>query len=143
MHCPSCKSKNVDVVETFDTEIIKNHYLETGLDVSNLFENIHSLDYVKCSECGLKFFNPIILGDDKYYAHLQKEDWYFLHEDKTEYEFSKKYINDFPSIIYHYIIKKREPIYSIRVFFYRLLTINYKLTLTTLQLVLLSYPLLP
>lgn len=92
MSCPSCKSNKIKILETFDIDLIKRHYLETGLDVSYLFKNINTLDFIECCDCNLKFFNPVVLGDDKFYEHLQQEDWYFLHEDKTEYEFSTKYI---------------------------------------------------
>ena len=92
MKCPLCKSKQILSIENIDIDIIKEHYIETNLDISYLF-NTTSLEYLECKNCNLKFFRPIVEGDDKYYSHLQKDDWYFLHEDKTEFEFSKKYIN--------------------------------------------------
>lgn len=90
--CPLCGDVNLTLVDKLDVSIIKKHYLSTGLNVDYLFSNAKYLDCLKCDTCKLQFFSPIILGDSKYYSHLQREDWYFLHEDKTEYEFSKKYV---------------------------------------------------
>ncbi|MDR0571870.1 MAG: class I SAM-dependent methyltransferase [Rickettsiales bacterium] len=99
MNCPLCKNKEISIIETFSIQIIKQHYLNAALDVNYLFNDIDSLDYLECNECRLKFFNPIVLGDSRYYSHLQKEDWYFLHEDKTEFEFSKQYIKSTDNVL--------------------------------------------
>lgn len=91
--CPLCNGEELSLCERLDVSAIKEHYASTGLDVDYLFHDTDNLNCFECLKCHLKFYSPTILGDSKYYSHLQREDWYFLHEDKTEYEFSRKYVD--------------------------------------------------
>ncbi|MDR1561057.1 MAG: hypothetical protein LBS23_01735 [Holosporaceae bacterium] len=74
MKCPLCANRNIKVVEIFPVQIIKKHYLETGLNTDYLFEVINELKYIGCNRCRIKFFDPVVLGDSQYYSHLQKKE---------------------------------------------------------------------
>jgi len=56
------------------------------------------LDYIlndilltQCNFCDLKFFYPMITGDEDFYDSLQKNYWYYLAH-KSEYNFAKKFV---------------------------------------------------
>lgn len=90
MKCPLCESDNILELEPIDKYKLNKLYKKfTGVDFSYLLtENIL---YCECNECKLKFFNPPITGDERFYNSLQKFDWYYMDE-KEEYEYAKKYI---------------------------------------------------
>lgn len=89
--CPLCNGNNICEIEKLDIEVIKTYYDAKGFDVRYLFKD-NELTCFKCLDCETKFFRPIVEGDNDFYALWQSEDWYFLHENKTEFEYSKKYI---------------------------------------------------
>lgn len=66
----------------------------------NIFPEIDSelkLDIIHlygCTNCSLKFFDPILAGGDKFYSELGKLDWYYNHPGKSEYDFIQKYIKE-------------------------------------------------
>lgn len=89
--CPLCKNNDISIIE----EIRKNeiHYINKkifNIDISNIIKK--DFNYIKCNTCSLGFFNPMFSGDSDYYDSLNQHSWYYLHEDKTEFIFSKKYI---------------------------------------------------
>lgn len=87
--CPSCKNnKKIETIEKIDINQIIDHYNNTGFDTEYLFDNHQVLTLYKCPNCELKYFYPVILGDSRYYSHLQKEDWYFVRADRYEYEYA-------------------------------------------------------
>jgi len=93
--CPLCKSTDVQVMEKIQTHQITDLWVRIfQMDVSYIFKNIPELEYIHCPKCSLKFFNPEIPGDDKFYSNLARLDWYYLHEGKSEYDFATKYISE-------------------------------------------------
>jgi 2-polyprenyl-3-methyl-5-hydroxy-6-metoxy-1,4-benzoquinol methylase len=49
------------------------------------------LNYLKCLDCGLLFFDPLQAGDESLYERLQRFDWYYM-EDKLEYDIARKFL---------------------------------------------------
>ena len=49
--------------------------------------------YNQCRKCGLKYFTPLIVGDEKFYNSFQEIDWYYMNE-KEEYQYAKKFIKN-------------------------------------------------
>ncbi|HET9570521.1 MAG TPA: class I SAM-dependent methyltransferase [Bacteroidales bacterium] len=92
MNCPSCKSSNISLKNKVDVKLINHYYRKKGIEVGYLFQDIEKLEQQECSNCGLIFFQPAILGDDAYYSGLQRDKNYF-YEDKTEFEFSSSYVD--------------------------------------------------
>ena len=90
MNCPLCQNKKVNVVEVIKKEdlIFLNKKL-TKEDFSYLIEK--DLNLFECQVCKLKFFAPMIVGDEKFYNTLQKYDWYYS-DVKKEFDVAKKYI---------------------------------------------------
>lgn len=67
-------------------------------DVARLYRKLNvtvedrgELEYMECGDCSLRFFNPIITGNEAFYARLQNNDWYYM-EQKPEYETSLKWL---------------------------------------------------
>lgn len=90
MNCPLCCSeRNINIEKIKKSDLIKLYNKHLRIDVSYLVK--YDIDYYECVNCGLKYFFPLITGDEKFYADLQKFDWYYM-DDKYEYEFCKRYI---------------------------------------------------
>lgn len=90
MNCCLCKSKEVRKLEAVDKKLLSLLYYKlTKTDFSYLLNR--EMTYCECNVCKLKFFHPLISGDEKFYNSLQKFDWYYPSE-KEEYMIAKKYI---------------------------------------------------
>ena len=90
MNCPLCKEKNIKVLDKIDKhELVKLYKKMTDIDFGNLVTQ--DIDFCECQNCKLRFYNPLITGDEKFYNALQKFDWYYMDE-KEEYHYAKKYI---------------------------------------------------
>ncbi len=61
-------------------------------DFSYLFNGVKTLRLWQCGTSGVKFFDPMICGDDRFYEMLNKADWYYL-SDKDEYSLAAKYVS--------------------------------------------------
>ena len=65
-----------------------------GADVERLFQSApEKLQLIACSNCGLRWFSPQIVGDDRFYECLQKLPWYY-QDDKPEYGFAKNFVEN-------------------------------------------------
>jgi 2-polyprenyl-3-methyl-5-hydroxy-6-metoxy-1,4-benzoquinol methylase len=97
--CPLCNScnDNAPKEEIKKTDIVKLYKKAFDLDVTYLIKN--DFTYIKCRNCDLGYFYPAYMGDDYFYSSLNKQEWYYLHEDKTEFEFSKKHIDSTMSVL--------------------------------------------
>jgi SAM-dependent methyltransferase len=49
------------------------------------------LDYRTCLSCGLRFFSPLLTGDQAFYEKLQRFDWYYVDE-KAEYNLAVSHL---------------------------------------------------
>jgi 2-polyprenyl-3-methyl-5-hydroxy-6-metoxy-1,4-benzoquinol methylase len=92
--CPLCSSDNLNITEQIKVNEIVEQWLKQNNDTTYLFSQSDFLNKIKCQECGLVFFDPIVSGDNDFYSTLGKEEWYYLHDDKTEFEYANKYIKD-------------------------------------------------
>jgi 2-polyprenyl-3-methyl-5-hydroxy-6-metoxy-1,4-benzoquinol methylase len=97
--CPLCNENNAAVVERIKTNELVVLWKRRNVDTSKLFQNEDVLEKLACNNCGLKYFNPFISGDNDFYSKLGEEEWYYLHEDKTEFEYSNKYIKEGDSVL--------------------------------------------
>jgi SAM-dependent methyltransferase len=62
------------------------------VEVSHFFKQ-EKIDLCECVDCGLLFYNLIILRDGKFYEDLQSYEGYYL-EEKSDYLESCKYISE-------------------------------------------------
>jgi SAM-dependent methyltransferase len=96
MQCILCNSKNVIIKEKYPIEGLKS--LWGFVDTSEELK-IDKLCLYQCYVCSLKFFDPQLAGGDKFYSELGKQEWYYLHPGKTEYEYVQKYIKEGDKIL--------------------------------------------
>jgi SAM-dependent methyltransferase len=91
MNCPLCNGKNIIVLETINkTHIVKLYRKMLNIDVGYLIDQ--DINFCECQNCKLRFYNPLITGDEKFYGSLQKFDWYYM-DDKEEYQYATKFIS--------------------------------------------------
>ncbi len=91
--CPSCNNENITTASTINTDDIIALYKKNGI-LTKAVKKAPTVLLLHCADCDLKFFNPPIPGDENFYNQLQNQDWYFLHSDKTEFAYSKKFIKE-------------------------------------------------
>ena len=97
MNCPLCNNKNAKKLETINKETLNSLYKKmTAMDFSYLINQ--DINYCECLNCKLRFFDPLITGDEKFYNSLQKFDWYYMDE-KEEYQYAKTYIQDTDKVL--------------------------------------------
>ena len=97
MNCPLCKVKNIKKIETINKETLTSLYEKmTAIDFSYLINQ--DINYCECLNCKLRFYDPLITGDEKFYNSLQKFDWYYMDE-KEEYQYAKTYIQDTDKVL--------------------------------------------
>ncbi len=91
MNCPLCNGKDIIILETINKDdIIRLYRKMLNIDVSYLI--VHDINFCECENCKLRFYNPLITGDEKFYNSLQKFDWYYM-DDKEEYRYAAKFIS--------------------------------------------------
>ncbi|AJI44671.1 class I SAM-dependent methyltransferase [Francisella tularensis subsp. novicida] len=91
MNCPLCDSINIKKLEKINKDQLIELYKKTTLDdISYLITQ--DIEFCECDNCKLRFYNPLITGDEKFYNSLQKFEWYYMNE-KEEYFYAKDYIN--------------------------------------------------
>lgn len=93
--CPLCGNTIKSKIESVKTIDISNLYRRVyKKDIDYIWRGVKELEYVLYPKCGLRFFDPIISGDDDFYKILLEDEWYYLHEGKTEYDYSRKFIKE-------------------------------------------------
>jgi 2-polyprenyl-3-methyl-5-hydroxy-6-metoxy-1,4-benzoquinol methylase len=92
-HCLLCNSTDTKEIGDIASKRIIKKYLDTyKIDVAHLF-NDGKIKLIKCNSCELRFYFPLVTGDEAFYAALQKTDYYY-REDKEEYNFAAKLITE-------------------------------------------------
>lgn len=90
-NCPMCKSTNLSVVEIIHRiDLISLYKKQLNIDISELIGAASAITYLRCNECDLRFFTPLITGDEKFYNVLQHHEWYYV-DSKDEYLFAAKF----------------------------------------------------
>ncbi len=90
--CPLCKNENIEPIEEIDTKLLKKLYRKSfDIDISSLVDNVDKIIYSECGRCKLRYYHPLIAGDEHFYSKLQEQEWYYLSE-KYEYGVAKAYI---------------------------------------------------
>ena len=70
MNCPLCESNKIEVIETINKEkLIKLYKKMTSIDFGYLINQ--DIDFCECQKCKLRFYTPLITGDEKFYNSLQ------------------------------------------------------------------------
>jgi len=91
LNCPLCENNQIEIVEKIKVEDIINLY-ERLMDRGYLAHLLNNdIDYCRCSFCDLRFFYPIVTGDEQFYNSLQKFEWYY-QDKKEEFDIASRYI---------------------------------------------------
>jgi len=91
MNCPLCLSSSISELETIGRmELVKLYEKLTQVNFSYLLTS--NLNYCECQVCKLRFYDPLVTGDEKFYNALQGYDWYYMDE-KHEYHEAINYIS--------------------------------------------------
>ena len=92
--CPLTGSSNVTLIEQINaSDLIKMYDKSIQADVSKEFGDLKQIGYYHCIDSDLRFFYPMVTGSENYYAHLQKNPWYYM-DDKIEYNYVKNFIKE-------------------------------------------------
>ena len=84
INCLLCNADNLSPIATVDTHlIIKKYRKYYHADISYLFTT-ETIELIKCNHCDLRFFTPLVSGDEYFYKVLQKSTNYY-RESKEEY----------------------------------------------------------
>lgn len=98
VQCILCKSTNVSKTASINTNQLADLYKKrAGVDVKRFFKEDH-ISLMSCNSCSLKFFWPLISGDEKFYDELQDYPGYYL-KDKNEYREAAKHINETDDVL--------------------------------------------
>lgn len=87
--CPLCGSVQAKFLEKIlakDIEVQYRKHLKIDINLT-----ASTIEYYKCETCHLKYFNPPLIGDSKFYGKLQAFEWYYM-ENKAEFDIANKYI---------------------------------------------------
>jgi len=88
--CPLCGHTHLQGIDCISKDKLRNVYLkEYNTDIAHLVTE--DLGLYQCSNCDLKFFDPMPTGDQSFYSDLQKFDWYYKDE-KFEYDYVTQFI---------------------------------------------------
>lgn len=74
-------------------KIIESYSKHLAVDVRKYFHEIPTLEFCEHKESGIRYFWPLITGDEDFYEQLLKHDWYY-QKQKNEYDFVSKFTTD-------------------------------------------------
>jgi 2-polyprenyl-3-methyl-5-hydroxy-6-metoxy-1,4-benzoquinol methylase len=90
-NCLLCNSDDIIEVGSVQVKEIAKKYLKIfNADITNLF-SYHEIKLIQCRSCDLKFYSPLVPGDENFYAVLQQSENYY-RKNKEEYIIAAKFI---------------------------------------------------
>lgn len=97
---PITGTNQVEKVDLFPVQSIKDAYNQFGLNIDRFFEGLESVTLYQCMETGYRFYHPIsILGDGEFYKELQDKDNNYYPENKWEYDFALDFIKQNDKVV--------------------------------------------
>jgi 2-polyprenyl-3-methyl-5-hydroxy-6-metoxy-1,4-benzoquinol methylase len=93
--CISCKSEELEQIQKIKTSDINELYKRAfSYDVIDEFKGENHINYVKCKQCSLHFFTPILPGSGRFYEELQKRMSFYYKDNRYEFFYSKDFIKE-------------------------------------------------
>lgn len=91
--CIFCDSEKVASVGNVSANEIISAYKKTlNASVEHLFhDGAELIELLLCKKCDLKWYQPLVSGDAKFYEQLQQHEWYY-QDHKPEYDFAKNQV---------------------------------------------------
>lgn len=98
--CVFCDSEKVTSVGNVSAnEIISAYKITLNASVEHLFTDSPDLiELLHCENCDLKWYQPMVAGDAKFYEQLQQHDWYY-QDHKPEYDFAKNQVRQGDNVL--------------------------------------------
>lgn len=92
--CLLCKSEDTEILEQINTDEICQLYQSNFKSdfIYDELKNNDQISFVRCKQCELLFFSLPITGSPKYYEQLYIRRKSSYLQNKSEYDFGKKYI---------------------------------------------------
>lgn len=96
MQCILCHNADLYCKNKVDLSKLKRLWNKSYFqnETVDFFDNCKELSLYECKMCSLGFYHPFIMGDDKFYNKLSSNQWYYSHEDKTEYTYANTFLKD-------------------------------------------------
>lgn len=96
--CPLCSSTRIELLESIAGESLRKLY-SSIVDVGGLSSNLwRDCAYLLCKNCDLRFFEPAVCGDEKFYNTLQTYPWYY-QDEKNEFEMAAAHLKPGMSVL--------------------------------------------
>lgn len=93
MNCILCGSNVTSKLSKVYCNDLRKLY-KKQLNISyDLYNELKSIDLVRCNKCYLEFYYPLLIGDQKFYSDLACHDWYY-QKNKEEYIFAANFIDE-------------------------------------------------
>ena len=94
MKCPLCMGlESIELESIRICELVKMWKRHFRINIKNLYMGNNVLIFKECKQCGLRYFNPLIAGDETIYNNLQKFDWYYPIS-RPEFEYVKQFVHE-------------------------------------------------
>jgi 2-polyprenyl-3-methyl-5-hydroxy-6-metoxy-1,4-benzoquinol methylase len=90
--CPACGARGNEV-ETLATAELADLYRRRGIEVGAYFDTIAAIGRYRCATCDLGYFSPPCPGDERFYAQLQTQAWYY-QDAKPEYDYARQFVGN-------------------------------------------------
>jgi 2-polyprenyl-3-methyl-5-hydroxy-6-metoxy-1,4-benzoquinol methylase len=95
--CPLCGSLNSRSIDFLPFAFLSKLYKQFfGINLEE--GRLETIELRACEYCDLKFYNPSLTGDERFYEQLQKFEWYYMAE-KEEYDVARRHITDESSVL--------------------------------------------
>lgn len=97
--CIVCDSRRVSAAgQIAVADVVTGYRRRFGLDVSCQFAGLRSLTELHCPDCDLRWFWPLVTGDESFYRELAAHAWYYMHE-KPEFAIARRYIEPADAVL--------------------------------------------
>lgn len=86
IECILCNHNGVNLQGIVSAKVLKAAWQDLfEIDVHGDFDGLDDVSMCECQQCGLVFFSPPVAGTERFYAALQRYDWYYL-ANKWEFD---------------------------------------------------------
>jgi 2-polyprenyl-3-methyl-5-hydroxy-6-metoxy-1,4-benzoquinol methylase len=92
--CILCKSSSVRKIQEVSIKDLEELYFNSfNVDITCELINLNKINYYKCENCKLAFFDPIAAGSDIFYEDLQNKRNNYYSSVRNEFLYAKNNIN--------------------------------------------------
>lgn len=90
--CPLCENSRHIIVNSYNVDELRIKWRNSvGFDPFAAWGGAAALRKLRCTECGLMYFDPPFFGDSKFYERLSLNEWYY-ESRKWEYDEAADFI---------------------------------------------------